>query len=602
MTEQNNQDLEIQRQDFFDKKDLLTKDEIISIALETNGTNKKAITIAVKLRKYCFVNGRSCYILNRHTVTYRQDSKIDNTIIVVVSKLLEQSVDALTKEEAATISMIDKKYIFFRNSSINLYSEQLKMYLTMKDVNIDVYTDKIHFINGYVNLQDGKLYNREIGIDYVTKCVQYPYDESIVTKESMKQVKSDIMKTYPRRKDREAMMWKFGRALTGRSTEDQGIQCNFGTGASGKTTFMRITKLCLPPYVKNLKDDALAYNATNLDKVINTFIQEPQIRFAVCDDPKDKTMNESCLKNFASGEIDTIKLYQEGSHTVKLMCMLIIIMNTIPQTKIDSGIIRRFQNGMYEHKSKFVDNDDEVDEENHIYKKDKQFENKVKNDIVYKTSFCKYLFEHSKNTYTTNFVPSDNFINSFKSIINANNFIGDFITLQLNQTKDDKDRISKDRMHSVFKECYPDKHLNAIQLMSSLKDAGIKYEPKFRCDGLQGCFTNVKLKKDTCKIKASDFDKSNRVLSEDDEDPYENGVDKTNKAIIYTTEQQIEINKKQIEVLLKQNELLLSKVKENNSKSKQNKPEKIKKVKFTEDTKSETKDKPIDELFDDVYG
>ena len=338
--------MEIQNENYFKEKDLLSVEEIIDIAVENNGPNRKAFILKEKLLKYCFISCGTIYVFNTVTVTYRTEMNASQTVNLLVSKLLEQSVKNLDRKLVDLINNVDRKRKFFKNSEIKQYAIQLESYLTKNDITCDVYLDEMHFLNGYVKLTDGKLYPRKRGKHYVTKYIPYDYDTKLITEKIEKKVKSDIKKVYTNKEDLKAVMWKFGRALTGRSTDDQGIMCTFGTGSSGKTTLLKAIRVVMPPYVKLLKEDALAYSATNIDKIMNTFMQEPQVRFAAVDDPKDTKISDSVIKNIANGEINTIMLYKEGSHTVKIFCMLIIIMNTLLQTKIDTGIVRRLKDGI----------------------------------------------------------------------------------------------------------------------------------------------------------------------------------------------------------------------------------------------------------------
>lgn len=497
--------MEIQNTTFYDQNDLLDIDEMVTIAGGTNGPNKKANLLLNKLINYCFVNNNALYILNRTSITYRKVREVDQTLTVMVSKLLEQSFDSLTVGQVQLLKHIDTKNTFFKSSSIIQYLDHLIIYMK-KNINVDVYLDEIHFVNGYYDLKEGTFKKRELNKHFITKFVDYSFDEQLATENICKRVVNDFRKIYSVKEDFDAVMYKLGKAITGRATDDQGVFALFGHGSAGKTFLFKALKACLPCYVKTLKEDALSYNATNIDKIINTFIEEPQIRLAILNDPKDTKLNDSALKNFADGEIDTIKLYTEGSHTVKLMCLLVMIMNTIVQTKIDSGVARRLKNGCYEHKSTFVDNDADVNEELLYFKKDKQLENEIKNNNGYKIAFLLMLFQHAKRSYTEEFKPTENFENSYEAIINANNFIGDFINVSLSLTKDDSDRIHKDKMHAIFKQMYPDKNLTPVQLMSALKDSGVRYEPKFRCDGYQGCYVGVKQKSTNASLFDNDLD------------------------------------------------------------------------------------------------
>jgi hypothetical protein len=46
-------------------------------------------------------------------------------------------------------------------------------------------------------------------------------------------------------------------------------------------------------------------------------------------------------------------------------------------------------------------------------------------------------------------------------------------------------------MYDALKSQNPNKHISLIQLISSLKDKKIRYNAKYRCDKMQGCFVGV---------------------------------------------------------------------------------------------------------------
>ena len=147
--------------------------------------------------------------------------------------------------------------------------------------------------------------------------------------------------------------------------------------------------------------------------------------------------------------------------------------------------------------------------------------------------FANTYLRQQKKTNANKFEPSENFKNSYESVVNANNFIGDFIALHLVQTDKEDDRISKDKMHEHFKALYPDKILNAIQLMSSLKDSGIKYSPKLRCDGLQGCYFGVKVNKNC-------HDDKEKYFEAEQDEAFEQGVDKRDQSVKYVLQTEYE--------------------------------------------------------------
>ncbi len=70
----------------------------------------------------------------------------------------------------------------------------------------------------------------------------------------------------------------------------------------------------------------------------------------------------------------------------------------------------------------------------------------------------------------------------------------DFIDGYFSESDKSRDRISKSDMELHFKKAYPDKHLSMVQIITSLKDKVLNYNPSMRINGVQGCFTHLKLK------------------------------------------------------------------------------------------------------------
>ncbi len=117
--------------------------------------------------------------------------------------------------------------------------------------------------------------------------------------------------------------------------------------------------------------------------------------------------------------------------------------------------------------------------------------------------------------------------------------------------------IGKDRMRKAFLEKYPDKHVTVLQVMTSLRDKGLIYNSKYRCDNVQGCYVGVKFATD----------------DECDDEEYEKGIDKKEQAIdamMFLKNENGEL-KKQIENLKAQL----------NQEPKDEKPKKVKKPKST---------------------
>jgi len=118
-------------------------------------------------------------------------------------------------------------------------------------------------------------------------------------------------------------------------------------------------------------------------------------------------------------------------------------------------------------------------------------------------------------------------------VVATNDFIKDFIDQSLILTNDEKDRIGKEEMKKLFNAQFPDKHLNIQQLISNLRDKGVKYHTKYRHNNLQGCFICVKLKDQT----------------EQHDNPLEHGIEHVDMSVDCEKEYQNEINKLKNEII-----------------------------------------------------
>jgi hypothetical protein len=113
-----------------------------------------------------------------------------------------------------------------------------------------------------------------------------------------------------------------------------------------------------------------------------------------------------------------------------------------------------------------------------------------------------------KTVFTKNFkdIKSD--------ILSGNDFFQDFIDSSLVVTNVDKERISKEAMRVAFLNKYPDKHMTVTQVMTSLRDKGIVYNGKYRCDNVQGCYVGIKFKDDDAFVDGDELDPLNAGTKE----------------------------------------------------------------------------------------
>jgi hypothetical protein len=89
-----------------------------------------------------------------------------------------------------------------------------------------------------------------------------------------------------------------------------------------------------------------------------------------------------------------------------------------------------------------------------------------------------------------------NFDETRDTVLLSNDWIQDFIDVNLKITNNQFDRISKNAMLDVLKSQYPNKFINPMQLITALKDKKISYNAKLRCDKIQGCYIGVLFQSD----------------------------------------------------------------------------------------------------------
>ncbi len=229
------------------------------------------------------------------------------------------------------------------------------------------------------------------------------------------------------------------------------------------------------------------------DKIFNEFSTKKWVLIAWVNEFSDKKINDSDFKNFCDGLLKVTKLYMDGSHAINLKCKLIATTNIMPNLQVNSGSARRFL--AFTHQSLFVENPDEVDEEQLIFLKDKYLLDKIKDGDNLLNAWVDILVTKCVENYE-NKTPklTQNFKETTSSVISTNDIIQDFIDANLLLTNDHINRVGKNDMKSEFDKMYPNKHFSVQQLISCLKEKKIKYEAKFRCNNIQGCFTGVKIK------------------------------------------------------------------------------------------------------------
>ena len=473
---------------------LMNSDDIDLIA-SSQFPNEKATVIVKGLSKYCFISKFMLYIIeNNVTYTASPMNLSKAKLITMITYYLQKSYQNLSEDKQQLLKYKNQKTFtkMFENSSVETYYNQIVTLLEKNDVIFDDTPYQIHFNNGYFDLKDKSFKERILHTHYITKFIKRDYSKS--SKKERNEMMSHIRKIYPDDEDLKCILTILGSALTGKSNVDQDTLFLLGKGSAGKSFIMELSQKTFECYFKELKNDTFSNNNSKIDKILNSFANNPQIRITWVNEIKDVKIDETLFKKFCEGKLQTTKLYQDESQDIIHNSKAFITANTMIGIKVDTGVARRFKG--YTHQSKFVDGKNEkVDESNHKYLMDQYLlENIVKSNNLLNAWFD-ILAEYSYKWIggeKPNF--SKNFTDTKDSVLNSNDILQDFIDGHLVVSPTSKDRISKNDMELQFKKVYPDKHLSTVQLITSLKDKGLNYNPSMRVHGVRGCFTHIKLK------------------------------------------------------------------------------------------------------------
>lgn len=474
----------------FTKQDLLNTREIKTL-ITSDFTVDKAIIIANKLVKYCFISNGTLYILNDNITYDRESEDMKKKLVYKTSLLIQESFKALSNDNATEIKEYYKKTYsnIFKNSNIESYYPQLLAKLERPKVVFDMTIGEIHFQNGYIDLEDNVFKKRVLNKHYITEYIKRDYEKS--SKDQKKALLKMIRKAYPSKKDFKCIMLTLGSALSGKSTVDQSTMFLLGDGSSGKSTMMLVTMEALGCYFKELKNDTFSAGNPKIDKILNTFSKSPFIRVIWVNEMKDVKIDETLFKSFCEGKLQSTKLYEDGQFNFPHYGKCFVTANTMPNIKIDSGVSRRFIG--YTHTAKFVNDKDLVDEENNVHSVDKFFiESIIKMNYLnaWVDILCEYCLKWLQGReakYTANFLETKN------TVMDSNDIFQDFIDSKLTITNNPEDKIGKAEMHKAFSTANPNKHLTVLQVITSLKEKKIQYSSQVRSDNIKGSFIGVKL-------------------------------------------------------------------------------------------------------------
>ena len=79
-------------------------------------------------------------------------------------------------------------------------------------------------------------------------------------------------------------------------------------------------------------------------------------------------IDDSLFKFFCEGTIKACSLYKNGFNDIQHISKVVLTSNELPNIRIDTGVSSRIASRT--HRSFLTENDDDVDEEKYIFKRD----------------------------------------------------------------------------------------------------------------------------------------------------------------------------------------------------------------------------------------
>ena len=502
-------------ENYSDFENLFTPNEIDNFLTDTSPITR-AKAIATCLKNFCFIkcNGKAetLYIRMKNK-TYSTESSVERCLLTIICTLFTNSIRDMTKnnwDEYQTVYAKYKEVILTlrNNSTIRSYLPQLMTVITKNDIVLDFTIGEIHFENGYINTTTGTFHERTNN-HYVSKYIKRNYTKA--SKEDIHSMMKLYSQIYPDETDRDLVLGNMSIALSWKAPQNQTSLFLIGTGSAGKSFVLETLQSTLGPYFQKLKNDTFS-NEKDRNKILNTFYNNPQSLYIWINEFDDKKMATSVYKDMCDGNIDTVRLYEDGNHSFKHNGYVIATGNKLPNMITDTGTKRRIES--YTHTSTFVDKIEDVDESKNIFIKDEELLEKIVPfydaiiDIF--VAYC-VKWNNNKSIYSTS--KSENFQSSIDLINSSNDTMQDFIDSRLVITANSADKIGKDRMRSLYLQMFPDKHITTLQIISELKDRKLVYNKDMRDNHVKGCFINVKERSDS-EIMDEDVKDENQIKIE----------------------------------------------------------------------------------------
>ncbi len=363
----------------------------------------------------------------------------------------------------------------------------------------DIQNDYLHYKNGKLNISTGEFSKRTIE-DFVAHRINYDYVDA-VSEEIYNYVKTVFLKFEPEEDKHKLIMQWIYYSLTGYTHEQKFMHFWGPTAENGKSTLLKILRLCFPNYVSQIDARVLCKSEQQRDKSLEFIANNRALRLGYTEELGTKSIDEGFVKEFVDGEpIEFKKMYaskQVFKHKVKLTnCS-----NFELQSDQDEGVKRRAI--IYECKSKFIDINSqyardtnwqgEDDWENRIFKKDPLLSVRFHED-EYKIATIKYImtFKNSKIE-----IPQVVMEDTKESFINSDDWLSTILEYFV-ITRSKEDLVAKSDVFDILDDLFSEsKSKQAFN--KRLKQYGIAYHGSKRAENKdgqkeQGSYSGIKIR------------------------------------------------------------------------------------------------------------
>ena len=448
----------------------IVRDEFTRMCLQLLSDSSKHWIKALKTEMKTKTN-----VLKAEITEIEKDAEdiIDKKELAINTKKENQKrkeLKLLTEEFTARLKQYTRcKYLKVAHFEKDIL-KMLLVVLTNDNIQFDCDPDGIHFLNGRYNLVSGKFEERTPS-HYISTLGGNSYDYEEPTAENKKYMINEVSKLFNTKEDCDYTLFLLGAILSGRFSKQQIWLFFYGLGGSGKSFLIDLFAHCVgDQYVKMFQKETFsnACSASDRNKTLNSIT--PNIRIYKINELDSKTLDKNLIKQFADGEIETTKLYKDGSHLLKILGVLVMISNEMVSFNSDTGINRRLLG--YEFKNKFTENEKEVNNQN-VFLNDRHFIEHL--SVSQKVAFFHILAENCKMWYDKKLVDkSQGYKETTSMITSINDFWGEVIENCMKESNNEYDWLAVDEILEVIHTEYPSKQktINRKHVISGFKGKG----------------------------------------------------------------------------------------------------------------------------------